>query len=273
MTGSKDSVAMLAVAVEAARTAGGELLGRFGSDLDIQWKTWQGEKTVVTDADFAADQAIRTVLARHVPDHIIFSEEFPEGDVFGDDVWVIDPLDGTDNYSRGQPQFCVSVAHTRAGVADVAAIYDPIRDEMFTATTESTSMLNGQQIEVTTRSDPSDSSVAWAQRGVNANDEIRFNMALAEAARVFYRIRLTGSSAIETAWVAAGRFDGALFSNVKWWDHAGGGLLVQQAGGKATDVRGHPTGPDSRRCVFSNGPIHDVILRLANKHGLEIPFS
>ncbi len=273
MTGSADCVGMLAVAVEAARAGGGELIDRFDSDLDVQWKTWQGEKTIVTDADFAADQAIRKVLARHVPDHTIFSEEFPEGDVLGDDVWVIDPLDGTDNYSRGQPQFCVSVAHTRGGVADVGVIYDPIREEMFSATAESSSMLNGHHIEVTTRTDPSDCSVAWAQRGVNPDDEIRFNAALAEAARVFYRIRLTGSSAIETAWVAAGRFDGALFSNVKWWDHASGGLLVQQAGGQATDVHGHLTGPDSRRCVFSNGLIHDVMLGLASKHGLEIPFS
>ena len=81
MTGSTDCVGMLAVAVEAARAGGGELIDRFGSDLDVQWKTWQGEKTIVTDADFAADQAIRKILAHHVPDHTIFSEEFPEGDV------------------------------------------------------------------------------------------------------------------------------------------------------------------------------------------------
>ena len=127
MTGPNDRAGLLDIAEAAARAAGAELLRSFESELlGVQWKTWQGERTVVTDADFAADRAIRQVLAEQVPTHTVFSEEFPDDEeVDGPDVWVIDPLDGTDNYSRGQPQFCVSVAHTRHTRPDAAAIYDP----------------------------------------------------------------------------------------------------------------------------------------------------
>ena len=275
MTGPNDRAGLLDIAQAAARAAGAELLRTFESDLlGVQWKTWQGERTVVTDADFAADRAIRRVLAERVPAHTVFSEEFPDDEeVDGPDVWVIDPLDGTDNYSRGQPQFCVSVAHTRDARPAAAAIYDPVRDEMFTATADGPARLNGRDIGVTGRTDPSESTVAWAQRGIDAEDDRRFNAALAEAARTFHRVRLTGSAALETAWVAAGRYDGALFSNVKWWDHAGAGLLVQRAGGRVTDVRGAPTNPASRRCIFSNGGIHRAILHIAASHGLELAFS
>ncbi len=272
MTPPPDPAALLAIAEAAARAAGRELLRRFESDLDVRWKTWQGERTVVTDADLAADQAVRQVLAARAPGHVVFSEEFPHDDLDGPDVWVIDPLDGTDNYSRGQPQFCVSVAHTRHTHPDAAAIYDPIRGEMFTAAARGPARLNDRSITVTERCDPAACAVAWAQRGVNPDDERRFNAALAEAARTFHRVRLTGSAALETAWVAAGRYDGALFSNVKWWDHAAAGLLVRRAGGLATDVQGHATTPRSRRCVFSNGRVHAAILQVARSHGLERAF-
>lgn len=274
MTGPKDRAGLLEVGEAAARAAGAELLRSFESELlGVQWKTWQGERTVVTDADFAADRAIREVLAERVPGHTVYSEEFPDDEeITGPDVWVIDPLDGTDNYSRGQPQFCVSVAHTREARPDVAAIYDPVRDEMFTAVADGPARLNGREISVTGRTNPSESTVAWAQRGVSAEDDQRFNAALAEAARTFHRVRLTGSAALETAWVAAGRYDGAMFSSVKWWDHAGAGLLVQRAGGQVTNVRGEPTTFASRRCIFTNGHIHQAILEIAETHGLALAF-
>lgn len=274
MTGPTALAGLLEIAEAAARAAGAELLRSFESDLlGVQWKTWQGERTVVTDADFAADRAIREVLAERVPGHTVYSEEFADHEeIDGPDVWVIDPLDGTDNYSRGQPQFCVSVAHTCHTRPDAAAIYDPVRDEMFAVVADGPAKLNGRPIEVTGRTDPSESTVAWAQRGVSADDDRRYNAALAEAARTFHRVRLTGSAALETAWVAAGRYDGAMFSSVKWWDHAGAGLLVQRAGGQVTNVRGLPAGPASRRCIFSNGEIHEAIFEIARRHGLERAF-
>ncbi len=274
MAGPTDLAGLLEIAEAAARAAGAELIRSFESELlGVQWKTWQGERTVVTDADFAADRAIREVLAERVPAHTVYSEEFADDEeIDGPDVWVIDPLDGTDNYSRGQPQFCVSVAHTRDTKPDAAAIYDPVRDELFTAVADGPARLNGRPIAVTGRTDPSESTVAWAQRGIDAEDDRRYNAALAEAARTFHRVRLTGSAALETAWVAAGRYDGAMFSSVKWWDHAGAGLLVQRAGGHVTNVRGEPASFASRRCIFSNGRIHQAILDIAAAHRLELAF-
>lgn len=263
---------MLEAATQAARAAGDELMQRLGGTVDVRWKTYQGETTVVTDADMAADRAIREVLLARFPDHVILSEEVPHDDTLEPDVWVIDPLDGTDNYSRGQPQFCVSVAHAAHGRVDVGAIFDPVRGEMFTATADGPAECNGATVRVTDRDDPAESAVAWAQAGVSSEDSKRLRVALAAAASTFHRVRLTGSAALEMAWVAAGRFDGALLGNVKWWDQAAASLIVERAGGRATDIYWRPMGPDSRRCVLSNGRIHQAMIELAHAHGLHLAF-
>ena len=267
---SKNGRTAMDVALEAARAAGSILRDKFHSEHEVHFK---GRSDIVTDVDLAAEKTIIELLNGEFPEFSILAEESKPVDGDSPYKWVVDPLDGTDNYSRGQPQFCVSVVHTVGTKPDVAAIFDPIRDELFTVVRDGEVLLNGRPIAVTDCDDPSSCAVAWAQRGVDPDDERRFNAALAEAARVFHRVRLTGSAALETAWVAAGRYDGALFSNVKWWDHAGVGLLVQEAGGRVTDVRGEPTGPESRRCVFSNGRIHDAILGIAATHRLELPFT
>ena len=264
---------MLETAIHAARAAGDELMQRLAGTIDIRWKTYQGERTVVTDADMAADRAIREVLLARFPGHVILSEEAPHDDTLGPDVWVIDPLDGTDNYSRGQPQFCVSVAHASHGRVDVGVIVDPVRDELFTATIGGRAECNGATVRVTDRDDPASSTVAWAQAGVSPEDSARLRGALAAACDTFHRVRLTGSAALEMAWVAAGRYDGALLGNVKWWDQAAASLIVERAGGRATDVFERPMGPDSRRCAFSNGRLHQAILDLAHAHDLHLPFA
>ena len=265
--------ALLGVAAEAARAAGGELMRRLRTPRDVRWKTYAGERTVVTDADFAADAAIRRVLESAFPAHVIFSEEFPHDDILGPDVWVVDPLDGTDNYSRAQPQFCVSVAHACNGRVDAGVVFDPVRDEMFTAGRNGPARLNDGDIQVSRVDDPAQATVTWAQRGISPDDSRRFVEALASAARTFHRVRMTGSAALEMAWIAAGRYDGALYSNVKWWDHAAAVLILARAGGRATDLFGAPVGPPSRRCAFSNGRLHDEIVRLAREHGLQKPFE
>ena len=268
-----DTSAMLETAIRAARAAGHELMQRLGGTVDVRWKTYQGERTVVTDADMAADAAIREVLQAQFPGHVILSEEAPHDDTLGPDVWVIDPLDGTDNYSRGQPQFCVSVAHASHGRVDVGVIFDPVRDELFAAVADGPAECNGASVRVTDRDDPAEATVAWAQAGVSTEDSRRLRGALVAAAETFHRVRLTGSAALEMAWVAAGRYDGALLGNVKWWDQAAASLIVERAGGRATDVYGRPMGPDSRRCAFSNGRLHQAILDLAYAHDLHLPFA
>ena len=263
---------LLEFAESAARAAGAELVSRFRRTRDVQWKTYRGERTVVTDADFAADAAIRRILTEHVPDHVIFSEEFPHDDILGPDVWVVDPLDGTDNYARGQPQFCVSVAHATHGRSDVGVVFDPVRDELFAAIFDGPATLDGLPMRVTERADPREAAVAWAQRGITPEDSRRFWSGLAAAAARFHRVRMTGAAALEMAWVGAGRYDGALFSNIKWWDHAAASLIVERAGGSASDLYNARMGPNSRRCVLSNGHLHAVIVELAREHGLHEAF-
>ncbi|MBM4437959.1 MAG: inositol monophosphatase, partial [Actinobacteria bacterium] len=234
------------------------------------WKSYRGETTVVTDADLAADGCIRAIIQARHPAHTVLSEEFPHAEIYGDDVWVIDPLDGTDNYARGQPQFCVSVAHARGGVTDVGVVVDPIRQEVFTVTADARPALNGVGIAVSSRDDPGTAAAVWAQRGIDAADGARVRASLAAAAGLYHRARLTGTAALELAWIAAGRYDAGLFGNLNWWDQAAAALLVERAGGRVTDLRGQPMSPHVRRCVASNGALHDRTLALCAAFDLYI---
>jgi len=164
------------------------------------------------------------------------------------------------------------VAEATEGRSAVGVSYAPGGAAGFAATSDGPAGCNGARVRVTDRGDPASSAVAWAQAGASPEDTKRLGEALPAAAAVFHRVRLTGSAALEMAWVAAGRFDGALLGNVKWWDQAAATLIVERAGGRATDVYGRPMGPNSRRCVFSNGRIHQAMIDLAHAHGLHLAF-
>jgi len=222
-----DEHELSAVAHEAAQAAAAELLPRFGHrQQGIRAKS--GPTDLVSDADLAAESAIRAVLARRRPDDAILGEEGGASGN-GDLRWVIDPLDGTINFLFGVPQFAVSVACEDRDGAVVGVVLDPIRQETFAATRTGEPMLNGSGIAASGREDLARALVAT---GFAYDAEVRGHQA-ATLARVLPRvrdIRRAGAAALDLAWAACGRYDAFYERGVKPWDIAAGGLIAQRAG-------------------------------------------
>jgi myo-inositol-1(or 4)-monophosphatase len=215
---------LLDIAEEAARTAGALLLERFGRELVLATKS--SPTDVVSEADLAAERAIRAVLASRAPDDAVMGEE-------GEDVggtsgrrWIVDPLDGTVNYLYGLPQWCVSIAcEGRVGV-----IFDPLRDELFAATADGPATLDGHELR---RDDaPTDLAGALVATGFGYDPDRRALQAEV-VTRVLPRardIRRGGAAALDLAWCAAGRLDAYYERGVNPWDVAAGELICARAG-------------------------------------------
>jgi myo-inositol-1(or 4)-monophosphatase len=232
---------LLAVAHEAARAAAAELLPRFGHDQSgIHAKS--GPTDLVSEADLAAEAAIRRVLASRRPDDAILGEEGgASGD--GERRWVIDPLDGTINFLFTVPQFAVSVAcEDRDGML-VGVVLDPFRDECFAATRSGVPTLNGSSITASTREDLATALVAT---GFGYDASVRARQA-AVLTRVLPRvrdIRRAGAAALDLAWCACGRYDAYYERGVKPWDHAAGGLIASRSGLSLRVLEAGEDGPE-----------------------------
>lgn len=233
---SADAAALLAVAESGARLAGAILRERFHAHRTIEFK---GGIDLVTDADKASERALLDHLRSYFPSHAVLAEE--SGASAGADVrWIVDPLDGTTNYAHQVPHFCVSIAAQATDGLAAAAIYDPIRDELFSAARGSGATLNGKPMRV--------SPVTTLDRAVLCTGfpyDVRekpdapvglFNRIIRRAQAV----RRMGSAALDLAYVASGRFDGFFEFGLKPWDTGAGALLVREAGGTIAQVDGSP---------------------------------
>jgi len=225
MTDSED--ALLEVAHRAARAAANELLPRFGHHQQgIRAKS--GPTDLVSEADLAAEAAIRAVLAAERPDDAILGEE---GGATGHGRlrWVIDPLDGTINFLFGVPQFAVSVACEDGDGALVGVVLDPVREEVFAATRSGAPTLNGAAVTASRREDLSTALVAT---GFAYDAPVRERQAqtLTGLLPRVRDIRRAGSAAIDLAWCACDRYDAYYERGVKHWDYAAGGLIAARAG-------------------------------------------
>src|SRR6476620_10508565 len=225
-------------AIEAVVRAGDMMLARVGGDLHIQKKS---AIDLVTEVDVAIERMFRELISTRFPDHAILGEEFggsasvPEGP-----CWVFDPIDGTTNFAHGLPIFCSSLALEFDGVAEIAAVYDPTRRELFTAERGGGAFLNGQPIRVSSAASLIDAMlVTGFPYDVHSRlDEIvgLFREFVGRARAV----RRLGSAAIDLCYVAAGRMDGFWEQSLRAWDIAGGALLVSEAGGCVTLLDGAP---------------------------------
>jgi myo-inositol-1(or 4)-monophosphatase len=218
---------LLAVAVEAARAAAEELLGRFGRrQREVRAKS--SPTDLVSEADVSAETAIRAVLGERRPEDAILGEE---GGQTGSGAlrWVIDPLDGTTNFLFGVPQWAVSVACEDGDGALVGVVLDPNRGECFTATRSGPPQLDGATV---TSADPDELATALVATGFGYDSDVRARQAEV-LTRVLPRvrdIRRAGAAALDLAWLACGRYDLYWERGVKPWDIAAGGLLVRRAG-------------------------------------------
>jgi myo-inositol-1(or 4)-monophosphatase len=224
---------LLDVAVECARAAGALLLERFGSERVLATKS--SSTDLVSAADLAAEEAIRAILAARVPDDAIKGEEGDDTPGTSGRRWIVDPLDGTVNFLYGLPLWCVSIACEGL----VAAIYDPTRDELFTATAGGPARCNGVELAPAA---PEDLAHALVATGFGY-DARRRELQAEVAARVVPAardVRRGGSAALDLAWTAAGRLDAYYERGVNLWDVAAGELICERAGLRV--VRLEPSG-------------------------------
>ena len=230
---------MLNTAIKAARRAA-TVINRATFDLDRVVVTEKQHNDFVTDIDQAAEQAIIEVLSKAYPTHAILAEESGASANTHDEneyQWIIDPLDGTTNFIHGFPQYCISIALAQRGVVTQAVIYDPVRNDLFTATKGAGAYLNDKRIRVTKHDRVANTLLSSGHAaGPRAIDEyLRMYAVMAERCQA---IRSAGSAALDLANVAAGRSDGFYEKGLKAWDIAAGSLLVTEAGGIVGEFNG-----------------------------------
>jgi myo-inositol-1(or 4)-monophosphatase len=240
---------------EIAREAGALLMKHFRAHVAVEYK---GEADLVTVADRESEALIRRRIRERWPAHDILGEEEGLKDTGSDYRWYVDPLDGTTNFAHGYPVFCVSLAVEYRNERIAGVIYDPTRDELFTAEQGSGAFLNHQPIHVSKTARLAESLVATGfpshKRHKNPNIFFYHQITLRT-----HGVRRAGSAALDLCCVACGRYDGFWEFNLNPWDTAAGVLIVQEAGGKVTDFSGGPFQLNSRETLASNGLIHEAL--------------
>ncbi len=245
-----DERALLAIAQEAAQAAAGELRARFGR-RPAGVRTKSTPTDLVSDADLAAESAIRSVLAQHRPGDAVLGEE---GGATGEGElrWLVDPLDGTVNFLFGIPAFAVSVACEDASGTVTGVVLDPLREECFAATRSGEPRLNGQPIRGSERDELATAMVATGFAYDAAARERQADV----VARVLPRvrdIRRVGAAALDLAWCACGRFDAYYERGLHPWDLAAGALIARRAGLEVRELRA--AGPDPSGLVVAPGAL------------------
>jgi myo-inositol-1(or 4)-monophosphatase len=255
---------MLQVAVEAALEAGKYLKMNIGKIRHIERKDGQ-ETNLVTEIDKKSEQLIINKIKQHFPQHDFLGEEYGSADVKSEYKWIIDPLDGTVNYTHALPIYCVSIGLEYKGEIILGAVYDPSRDELFSAEKGKGAWLNKKRIEVTKTTKLIESLVVTGfAYDVNERPEpsvTHFRNFLAEA----QAIRRLGSAALDLCYVAAGRFEGFWEGVIRPWDMAAGVLIVTEAGGQWTDFRGFPSSVYKEEILATNGLVHDQMVAVLKK--------
>jgi myo-inositol-1(or 4)-monophosphatase len=257
---------MLNTAVKAARKAGA-IINRASLDLDLVRVAAKGRSDFVTEVDKAAEEAIIDTLIGAYPNHAVLAEESgasnPEG---GQEyTWIIDPLDGTTNFIHGFPQYAVSIALQHRGQITQAVVYDPTRNELFTATRGRGAFLNDRRIRTSRRT-------RLGEALIGTGFPFRQLEHLDEYVRMFKRIteetagiRRPGAAALDLAFVAAGRLDGFWEFGLSPWDMAAGSLLIQEAGGMVSDFDGGQDFLGTGHIVCGTPKVFEALLRLVQE--------
>lgn len=256
----------LKVATDAAKS-GGEILEQFwGKLVSIEQKqfTWD----LVTEADKKSEETIIKILKKNYPDHSILAEESGLHTMEGTDyVWVVDPLDGTTNYTHQYPMVSVSIALLYKGKPIVGVVYNPIHHELFQAVEGMGATLNGKKIAVSNIDDLSHALLgtgfAYDRKDTLDNNYTEF----CHITHLSQGVRRGGSAALDLVYVATGRLDGYWERGLKPWDICAGVIIIQEAGGKVTSYEGEPLILESGRILATNGKIHDKLIEeLRNAH-------
>ncbi|HUP97420.1 MAG TPA: inositol monophosphatase family protein [Usitatibacter sp.] len=252
---------MLNTAVKAARKAG-SIITRASFDVDKLTIRAKQKNDFVSEVDHAAEEAIIGVLRDAYPDHGFLGEESGYRDRDAEYLWVIDPLDGTTNFLHGLPQYCVSIGLLQKGVPFQAVVFDPNRNELFTASRGVGAYLNDRRIRVS-KTDKIEAALLGTgfpfREMVNVDEYLRM---LRNAMKTCAGVRRPGAAALDLAWVACGRIDGFWEMGLSPWDMAAGALLIREAGGLVGDFAGEDRYLESGRIAAANGKIFAALLKL-----------
>jgi myo-inositol-1(or 4)-monophosphatase len=251
--------AILSLASRLAREAGAIQRARWGTELEISTKS--ADVDLVTEVDRACEDLIVQGIEQLRPNDSILAEEGGGRERTGAAWrWVIDPLDGTTNFAHGYPCFCVSIGVEHEGATRVAAVYNPVMDELFHAVRGEGAFLNGERIRVSkeTKLDRALVATGFAyDRRKSERDNLDELAAFLGRARA---IRRDGSAALDLCAVACGRLDGYWEFKLAPWDVAAGRLIVTESGGRVSDGSGGPAPASGREMVASNGHVHDAMI-------------
>lgn len=248
-------------AMQIAREAGEVLLQFLEKRPDFEVK---GEQDLITEADRAAEALVLEQLRNHFPAHSVIAEESGLHDRQSEYCWYVDPLDGTTNFAHSYPAFCVSIGLAHAGELIAGVVFDPLRNEMFSAEKGAGAYLNNRRIRVSKvpSIDVSLLATGFPSRKRHEDVNVHFFYQLGVKA---HGIRRSGSAAIDLASVASGRLDGFWEFGLHPWDVAAGLLLVSEAGGRYTDMRGGAFDFNSPHLIADNGHLHDEFIAFVAK--------
>ena len=255
---------MLNIAVKAARRAG-NLIHRAADNLDHLTVTKKSHADYVSEVDRAAERIIIESLLEAYPSHAILAEESgAQGE--SEYVWIIDPLDGTTNFLHGVPQYAVSIALQHNGVLTQAVIYDPTKNDLFTATRGRGAFRNDKRLRVSKRKEMADSLIGTGFPYTRFEHLDAYMAIFTDVMQKSAGLRRPGAASLDLAWTAAGRYDGFFETGLKPWDMAAGALLITEAGGMVSDLHGTDTYLKSGHICAGNPDIHQQLLHIISPH-------
>lgn len=259
------------IATRAARQAG-EIITRATEHMDKLTITSKSENDYVSEVDNMAEQEIIRTIRKAFPDHAILAEESGQKEADNDSEfeWIIDPLDGTTNYLHQFPQYSVSIAVKQKGRLEHAVVYDPLKDEIFSASRGAGAQMNGRRLRV---SPAKGLEGALLGTGFPFKDQQYLDIYLEMLKQMIIPtagIRRAGSAALDLAYVAAGRLDGFWELNLKPWDMAAGLLLIQEAGGMVSDIKGGHEMLESGHVIAGNPRIFKAMIKALHPYAKQI---
>ena len=249
---------MLNIAVRAARKAGG-IINRaaLAGGLNVRSKR---AKDYVTQVDQAAEEAIIGIVKNAYPEHGFLAEESGAADTHAEYIWIIDPIDGTTNFIHGFPQYCTSIGIQHRGVLTHAVVYDPVANELFTASKGRGAFLNDRRMRVTPLTKLGEALIGT---GFPFKEVTRLDLYMRQLGTMMKTcsgVRRAGAAALDLAYVACGRLDGFWELGLSPWDMAAGALLIQEAGGLVGDAKGDQTYLESGDIVAATPKIFPALL-------------
>ncbi len=256
-------------ATNAAKLGGDILMRYFREGVQMRDKSDQGGKTydLVSDADIESEKAVAEYLQKQFPGHELLGEEALTGSTDADHLWIIDPLDGTNNFAHQVPHFAVSIAYYQHGVPTVGVVLNPARDELFTATRGGGAMRDGQPVSVNDAETLAKTLIGcgfYYDRGAMMRSTLAAIEAFFECD--IHGIRRFGTAALDLCQVGCGQFGGFFEYQLSPWDFAAGRLFVEEAGGTVTDARGDTMPLEKSSIVASNGKLHEAMIEITARH-------